>query len=87
MAFEGASPHYQIVVTREAALDQMEVRVEVSERMFFDEMKKLRAMTQDLEHRLERSLGVHVGVKLVEPGTIERSEGKARRVVDLRKFD
>ena len=87
MAVEGASPHYQIVVTREAALDQMEVRVEVSERMFFDEMKKLRAMTQDLEHKLERSLGVHVGVKLVEPGTIERSEGKARRVVDLRKFD
>ncbi len=84
---EGTVPHYQLVVTRENALDALEVRVEVSEQIFFDEMKKLHELERAIEHKLANMLGIHAAVKLVEPKAIERSEGKARRVVDLRPKD
>jgi phenylacetate-CoA ligase len=83
---KGTLPHYQIVVDRVGALDKLEVRVEVSEGMFFDEMKKLHEMERLLEHKLENALGLRPDVKLVEPKTIERSEGKARRVLDKRQL-
>ncbi len=81
---KGTLPHYQIVVSREGALDQLEVRVEVSEEFFFDEMKKLQEMERHIEHKLENVLGIRSAVKLIEPRTLERSEGKAKRVLDLR---
>lgn len=84
---KGTLPHYQLVVSREGALDSLEVRVEVSEEFFFDEMKKLQEMERMLEHKLENLLGIRAAVKLVEPKSIERSEGKAKRVVDLRRKD
>lgn len=83
---KGTLPHYQIVVDRVGALDKLEVRVEVSEGLFFDEMKKLHEMERLLEHKLENALGLRPDVKLVEPRTIERSEGKARRVLDKRQL-
>jgi phenylacetate-CoA ligase len=81
---KGTLPHYQLVVQREGALDKLEVRVEVSEDYFSDEMKKLHEMERMIEHKLENLLGLRAGVKLVEPKTIERSEGKAKRVLDMR---
>jgi phenylacetate-CoA ligase len=81
---KGTLPHYQLVVQREGVLDRLEIRVEVSEQYFSDEMKKLHEMEKMLERKLENLLGIRAGVKLVEPRTIERSEGKAKRVLDLR---
>jgi len=82
---EGCEPHYQLIVDREGALDTLEVQVEVHESIFFDEMKKQRAFVSMLEKRLASALGVGAKVKLVEPSTITRHEGKAQRVIDRRK--
>ena len=85
LAIEGVAPHYQIEVRREGALDELEVRVEATEGIFFDQMWKQQEMKQRIEHKLETSLAVHAKVRLVEPGHTPRSEGKAVRVIDKRK--
>jgi phenylacetate-CoA ligase len=83
---EGTLPHYQIVLTREGGLDQMELEVEVTASVFSDRVRVL----EELEHRLVRAIeqttGLRVAVRLVEPHTIERSQGKAKRVVDRRQI-
>jgi len=84
MAIEGAEPHYQILVTRDGALDDLEVQVEVSESLFTDEIRGLEALGRKIADELYASLGLRVRVKLVEPKTIERSMGKAKRVIDMR---
>ena len=81
---EGVSPHYLIVVNRVDSLDCLEVWVEVSEGVFSDEIKVLEALERKIRHEIQSMLGVSVTVKLVEPKTIERSEGKAKRVIDNR---
>jgi phenylacetate-CoA ligase len=81
---EGVAPHYQIVVDRKNNLDTMEVRVEVSEGIFFDEMKRIVELEKKILERIYAVLGIHVKLKLVEPKTIERSTGKAHRVMDMR---
>lgn len=86
MSIEGVEPHYQIVVDREAALDVMEVQVEVSERVFSDEVKVLERLGRRIEREIKDLLGVSCKVKLVEPRSIQRSEGKAKRVIDNRKL-
>ena len=83
---EGTLPHYQIVLTREKGLDQMEVKVEVTPEVFSDEIRKLEALQQKLEGSIENILGLRVKVTLVQPKSIARSEGKARRVSDLRSM-
>jgi phenylacetate-CoA ligase len=83
---EGTLPHYQIVLTREVGLDQMEVKVEVTPEVFSDEIRKLEALQHHLEASIENILGLRVKVTLVEPRTLARSEGKARRVSDLRNI-
>jgi phenylacetate-CoA ligase len=83
---EGTLPHYQIVLTREKGLDQMEVKVEVTPEVFSDEIRMLEALQQRLENSIENVLGIRVKVTLVSPRTIARSEGKARRVSDLRNI-
>ncbi|MGD9611608.1 MAG: phenylacetate--CoA ligase family protein [Kiritimatiellia bacterium] len=85
LSIEGVAPHYQIEVSRAGALDELEVRVEITEGIFFDEMQKQQAMKEKIERKLETSLAVHAKVRLVEPGSTPRSEGKAVRVIDLRK--
>lgn len=85
LAVEGVAPHYQIVVSRAGALDELEVLVEITEGIFFDEMQKQQAMKEKIERQLETSLAVHAKVRLVEPGSTPRSEGKAVRVIDHRK--
>lgn len=81
---EGSEPHYQIVVQRDGAMDDIEVLVEVSPKTFSDGARKLFALRERVEHRLEAVLGIGVRVKLMEPGSVERSMGKAKRVVDKR---
>ncbi len=83
---EGIEPHYQIVVDRKGALDDVTVKVEVSEPIFFDEMKKQNELVDQIKRRLASELGISVDVKLVEKKSLERSEGKAKRVIDLRKI-
>ncbi|MBN1996098.1 phenylacetate--CoA ligase [candidate division KSB1 bacterium] len=79
-------PHYQLVVTREDALDQLEVQVEVNEKFFSDEIRVLESLGNRIKTEVENILGISVKVKLVEPKSIARSEGKAKRVIDLRKL-
>jgi len=82
----GVEPHYLLIVDRKGNLDQLEVQVEISERIFSDEVKKLEEMGALITKELESALGIGVRVRLVEPKTIERSEGKAKRVIDKRNI-
>lgn len=84
---EGISPHYQIIVTRENNLDSIEVRVEVSENFFSDEVRKLQQRELRIQKTIKEFLGVSAKVRLVEPRTIDRSEGKAQRIIDQRHMD
>jgi len=80
------APHYVIYVDRVKNLDQLTVHIEVSEKMFSDEIKELARLEKRIKGEIESVLGVVVDIKLVEPRTITRSEGKAQRVIDRRKF-
>ncbi len=80
------SPHYMLIVDRINNLDILEVQVEVEERFFSDEIRQLEGLTQKISRVLQSALGLSVKVKLVEPKTIQRSEGKAKRVIDKRKL-
>ncbi|MDH3328489.1 MAG: phenylacetate--CoA ligase [Desulfobulbaceae bacterium] len=81
---EGTEPHYQIIVDRENHSDKVTVLVEVVESIFFDEMRKQRVMIDHIKSRLASELGIAVDVKIVEEKTLERSEGKSKRVIDNR---
>jgi phenylacetate-CoA ligase len=81
---EGTLPHYQIILTREHGLDQVEVQIEVTAQVFSDRVGALEALSEKLADTLERVLGIRIRVTLVEPQTIQRSEGKAKRVIDKR---
>ncbi|HTN51170.1 MAG TPA: phenylacetate--CoA ligase [Anaeromyxobacter sp.] len=83
---EGTLPHYQIVLTREKGLDEMEVQVEVTPEVFSDEIRRLQGLQGQLEAAIEHVLGIRVKVTLVAPRTIARSEGKAKRVQDKRNI-
>lgn len=86
MGIEGVEPHYQIVVEREGNMDTMQVLVEVSEKIFSDEIRILENLAAKIKADIKDFLGVTCSVKLVEPKTIQRSEGKAQRVIDRRKL-
>lgn len=83
---EGVEPHYLLIVDRKDNLDTLEVQVEVDERIFSDEIKVLQLLSRQIEKEIKDMLGVTCTVKLVEPKTIQRSEGKAQRVRDNRKL-
>lgn len=83
---EGVSPHYQIVLTREGSLDNMEVQVELSETGFSDAIKGLQLREARIQKSIKEFLGVTAKVSLVNPRSIKRSEGKAVRVIDNRKL-
>jgi phenylacetate-CoA ligase len=84
---EGVQPHYQLVVDRKGALDDIEVRLEVAEEIFPETMAQIVRFTKEVSTRLHSVLGLHAKVTLVEPGSIERTTGKAKRVVDRRTLD
>jgi len=83
---EGLEPHYQIIVERVGNLDELSIHVEMNERLISDEIKELETLEQQIRGEIESMLGIKVGVQLVEPKTIMRSEGKAQRVIDRRKL-
>ncbi len=80
----GVAPHFQVVLTKKGALDNVEVQVEVAADFAFDEVRELERLQRRVKGEIESALAVSVAVRLVEPKSIARSEGKAKRVVDLR---
>jgi phenylacetate-CoA ligase len=84
LGIEGVEPHYQIVVDRKGQLDSLEVHVEVNEAIFSDEISRLKGLEKAIFNEIKTALGIQVVVKLVEPKSIARSEGKAKRVIDNR---
>ena len=79
------APHYLIYIDRTKNLDILEIHIEVSEKMFSDEIKDLERKEKRIKEEVESVLGIAVVIKLVEPKTIARSQGKAKRVIDRRK--
>jgi phenylacetate-CoA ligase len=86
MGIPEVGQHFQIVVERKGALDDMLVRVELNKGSFSDKINDLMQIQQKAEHRLRNSLNVNVNVELVEPGSLPRFEGKAKRVIDKRSL-
>jgi len=86
MGIEGLEPHYQLIVDRVETLDTLEIRVEVREDIFSDEIKQMQAIEKRIAKDIKDYLGVTALVRLVEPKTLQRFEGKAQRVLDKRKI-
>lgn len=84
MNLDGIAPYYQMIVEREGNLDRLTILVELNEEHFTDEVRKLEAMTRKVTGAIQSVLGIGAKVKLVEPKSIERFEGKAKRVIDKR---
>jgi phenylacetate-CoA ligase len=84
VGIEGLEPHYQLILDRVGQMDTLEVQVEVTEKVFSDEVKNLETLGRRIEGDIKDFCGVTCKVKLVEPKGIQRSEGKARRVIDNR---
>ncbi|MFP4108722.1 MAG: phenylacetate--CoA ligase family protein [Desulfonatronovibrio sp.] len=83
---EGLSPHYQLIVDRKGSMDILEVQVEVDEKLFSDEIKHLQSMEKKIMSHIKEFLGVTAKITMVEPRTIARSEGKAKRILDKRNL-
>lgn len=81
---QGVAPHYQVILSKRGVLDYVEVHVEVAPEFGFDEVRELERLQSRVKSAIESALAVSIAVKLVEPKSIARSEGKAKRVVDLR---
>jgi phenylacetate-CoA ligase len=84
LGFKMVEPHYQLIVDRKDSLDRLEVQVEMNEALFSDEIRNLEGIERKIEEALASALLLHAKVRLVEPKTIPRSEGKAVRIVDKR---
>jgi phenylacetate-CoA ligase len=84
IGIDGIEPHYVLIVDREGSLDTLEVQVEVNEQIFSDEIKVLQSLSRRAEKEIKDLLGISCRIRLVEPKTIARSEGKAQRVIDKR---
>jgi phenylacetate-CoA ligase len=85
MKVKEVEPHYLIVVDRQNYLDSIELWVEVSEDIFAEKINDLEEFESTIENKLYAVTGINIDVKLKEPKTIKRSEGKAKRVIDKRK--
>ncbi len=86
MEIEGTEPHYQIVLDRRDAMDEIEIRVEVNNALFCDELKGLETLKKRIVQRMKSALSLSARITLVEPLSLARSQGKAKRVVDLRRI-
>lgn len=85
LSVDGTMPHYNIILYTENGLDNIEVDVEINEELFSDKVRSMEALQHRLTTAIEGLIGLRVRVKLVAPNTIQRSEGKARRVIDHRE--
>jgi phenylacetate-CoA ligase len=81
---QGITPHYQLILTREGSLDNLEIKVEVDEALFSDEIRYLQGIEGKIRKNIKEFLGVTAKISLSEPRSIERFEGKAQRIIDLR---
>lgn len=84
---DGIRAHYLIVVDRKAGMDDLEVRLEVDEQVFSDSMAEMEVLRKQVAERIHSIVGLNARVVLVEPGSIERTQGKAKHVLDLRRDD
>jgi phenylacetate-CoA ligase len=84
---EGIGPHYQIKVYKKDYLDKIEVDVELTDATYLDSYAKLESLSQTIRGKLRSVLGIDAKVNLVQPASLPRFEGKAKRVIDLRKED
>jgi phenylacetate-CoA ligase len=84
MEIEGLEPHYRLILDREGPLDTLEVQVEMSEKIFSDEIRQLQNLERRIAKDIKDYIGISAKVKLVEPKSLQRTEGKAQRVVDRR---
>ena len=80
------TPHYMMIVDRVNNLDTLEVQVEIDQRYYTDEVRAIEALTKKIAHIIQQALGISAKVKIVEPQTLVRSEGKAVHVIDNRKL-
>lgn len=85
VSFPEIAPQYQLILTTKGTLDHAELRVETVPEFPFDEIRRLEKLKKDLQKALKENLQIAVDVKIVEPKTIERAEGKAKRIVDMRE--
>lgn len=79
-------PHYLLIIDRKGSLDELEIQVEVSSQMFSDKVKGLESLEKKIAHQIDSTLGISARIKLVEPHSIPRSEGKSQRVIDRREI-
>lgn len=86
LKYSEVEPHYMIYVDRMGNLDVMEIQIEMNYSIFSDQIKKIESIERKLRHEIESTLGISAKIKLVEPNSIKRSEGKAKRVIDNRKI-
>jgi len=86
MEIEGLEPHYMLILDREGSLDTLEIQVEVSEKIFSDEIRKLQTMERRIAKDIKDYIGISAKIKLVEPKSLQRFEGKAQRVIDKRNI-
>ena len=86
LSVEGTVPHYQILLTRNQGLDQVEVRVELTSDRFGDTISSIENLRREIARKIESTVGIRTHVRLVEPQSIPRSEGKAKRVIDQREI-
>ncbi|MDZ7316467.1 MAG: phenylacetate--CoA ligase [candidate division KSB1 bacterium] len=83
---EETEPHFQLIVRREGALDTLEIRAELNEAYFSDEMRVMHQLEEKIKTKIRNAIGVSAKITLVEPKTLERTTGKAKRVIDLREY-
>lgn len=86
LKYSEVEPHYMIYVDRVDNLDIMEIQIEMNYSIFSDQVKKIESIERKVRHEIESTLGISAKIKLVEPNSIKRSEGKAKRVIDNRKI-
>lgn len=87
LEFGEAAPHYKMIVDRVDNLDRLEIRIEMTQAMFSDEVKRIEDLERKMKKEIESVLGINAKVKLVEPKSIERTDGKAQRVIDKRTLE
>ena len=84
LGIDQIGPHYEIIVTRKDHTDRLEIRVELADPV--DEFRKLQELEQKIRHKLRMVLGLDAKIRLESPNTLQRFEGKAQRIKDLRKI-
>ena len=84
LSISGVTPHYQLVVSRTKSMDELEIMVELTPEMFSDEVGKIEHLRALIGAKIKQMIGINAKITLVEPGKIERFDGKSKRVIDLR---